>query len=92
MADKLRVKVDKKANHNPAPCPMAMVNQVMKTVKWVKVAKEKAEKVKEKEKANPMARAKAKVKERVKAKVKTVMLTKKGKRVPKGFPINSKRK
>ena len=69
---------------------MAKVNQVMKTVKWVKVAKEKAEKVKEKEKekANPMAKARAKVK----AKVKTVMLTKKGKRVPKGFPINSKRK
>ena len=90
VADKLRVKVDIKDHRNPAPCPMAMVNQVMKTVKWVKVAKEKAEKVKEK--ANPMARAKAKVKERVKAKVKTVMLTKKGKRVPKGFPINSKRK
>ena len=72
---------------------MAKVNQVMKTVvKWVKVAKAEKVKEKEKEKANPMAKVRAKEKERVKAKVKTVMLTKKGKRVPKGFPINSKRK
>ena len=90
MEDKLRVKVDKKANHNPAPCPMAeakKANRVMNTVKVGK-AKAKAEKVKVKVKEREKEKARAKVK----AKVKTVMLTKKVKKVPTKFPTNSSKR